>query len=233
MKWYEELDFYDNPLTTNPESFVNEVVGVDELQDELFYRVEAGSMIFVEGANGLGKTAILRSVIKRFKGRERVIYFDCEQVNELDIEELMQKRYGLLGRLFKITPKNMIVLLDNVQFLNKKNSEKIKHYFDYGFINSVVFAGERYSKSALPVSVKDRIGKRVLKLRALTEEEAVGLINKRLENVSLISGELIKKIFKSSQKNTKKFIENCEKVCENAVNEKRKEVTEQDLRVIK
>ncbi len=233
MEWYEELDFYDNPLTTNPKMFISELVGVDDLLEELFYRVEAGSMVFLEGADGSGKSAVLQRVIKRFKGKKRVIYFDCEQVRELDIEELMQKRYGLFGRLFRITPKNMIVLLDNVQFLSKRNTEKMKHYFDYGYIKAIVFTGQRYSRAALSISIKDRIGRRVLKLRALTEEEALSLIKKRLEGISFIPDELIKKIFKSSRKNTKRFIENCGKVCEKAINEKRKEVMEEDLQVIK
>lgn len=233
MDWYEELDFYDNPLTTNPDDFIEGLIGVDDLQKELFYRVESGSMVFVEGAAGLGKTAVLRKVIRQFSGKKKIIYFDCRQVNELDIEKLMRARYGLLGKLFNAAPKGMIVLLDNASFLSRKNAEKIKHYFDYGYIRSVVFTGERYSKSSLPASVKERIGKKLLLLRRLAEDEAVELVKHRLEGMPVVSDELIKKVFKRSLKNTKKFIENCEKVCENAVNEKRKEASEEDLKVIK
>lgn len=231
MEWFEELDFYENPFSTDPVKSAKKLVGADALLNELFYRVEAGSIMFIEGEDGLGKTSLLKQVIRRFKGKKKVIYFDCSEIDtKADIEALMQGRYGFFGKLLKIAPKGMIVLLDSAS-LSPGNIEKVKFYFDEGYIKSLVLTGRSYAAAKLPRSVRERIGSRVIRLSPLSDEQAVAVVRSRIGD-TLFTDEMIKKIYKQSGKNTKLLLGNCEKVAKKVVQEKRKVAEGSDLKVI-
>lgn len=224
MDWYEELDFDENPVDTNPKKYADKLVGMEELLEDLFYRVAAGSMVFIEGKLGTGKSSLLWNMIKKYKGK--VIYFDCEQLDrELNIEKLMISKHGLTGRLFKKKPKNMILLLDNVNELSKRNSERVKYFFDQGYILTVVFAGESYQKANFSQSLKERIGSRILNTIELEPYQAVTLVRNRIGNLDMISDELIEQLFKTSNKNPLKLLQNMDKVFAYAVENNEKTIT--------
>jgi MoxR-like ATPase len=173
-QWYEELDFEENPFSTNPSDFVKNIVGREEVIDELIYRVRAGSMVFLEGEDGMGKTALLRLVIRKFKGKGKVIYVNCDKLEkELNIEELLVMKNGFIqGMLMKKYPRGMILLLDNVSKLSEANTERIKYFFDEGHLKSVIFTGDKFNDAEFSESLKQRIAK-TLKLEKLEEYQAV------------------------------------------------------------
>ncbi|MBI3033871.1 orc1/cdc6 family replication initiation protein [Candidatus Woesearchaeota archaeon] len=215
MSWYEEFDYTEDPFTESEKLF-----GLEKVMEELVYRVESGSMVFVEGRPGLGKSAVIKAIISHFAGRGKVIYFDCGQIEKrMNIENLMTGKYGLFGRLFGKKPKNMILLLDNSNFLTKKNCERIKHYFDNNFIKSVVFTGLSYSRAHFSKSLRDRIGGRIIRLKELTPEQAVELVRERASAIEMLTEDIIRKIYAHSGKNIKKFLSNLSEVCEKAVHD--------------
>ena len=113
--WWRKLGFYINPFTIKPAPFDNKVFGQDQILEDLYYKLPAGTMSFVEGKLGTGKTTILKSLIAKFRGRGKVIYFSCNRLDtELNIEELLKGRYGFWGKLFGMMPKEMIVLLQPI-----------------------------------------------------------------------------------------------------------------------
>ena len=121
--WWRKLGFYINPFTIKPAPFDNKVFGQDQILEDLYYKLPAGTMSFVEGKLGTGKTTILKSLIAKFRGRGKVIYFSCNRLDtELNIEELLKGRYGFWGKLFGMMPKEMIVLLDEAQQLSTLNT---------------------------------------------------------------------------------------------------------------
>ncbi len=228
MNWYEELDFEENPFDTNPKKFADKLVGMDELLEGLFYRITAGSMLFIEGKLGSGKSSILWDIIKKYRGKGRIIYFDCEQLErDLNIEKLIINKYGLLGRLFKKKPRDMILLLDDVSILSKKNTERVKYFFDQGYILSVVFTGTSYDKTNFSKSLKDRIGTRILKTRELEPYEAVALVRNRIGELDIISDDVIEHIFKNSNKNPLKLLQNLDKIFSYAIENNEKTITMQ------
>lgn len=206
--WYTKYGFRENPFLSDPE-FDEELVEYPDAINELTYRIESGSMAFVEGDEGMGKTAVLVQIIKKFEGKGRVIYYDCAEFKKkVEIDMLMKNRYGLFGRLFNVVPTNMIILLDNVDALSRENAERIKYYFDQNNIRSVVFTGKSFKQADLPQSIKDRIGIHVISLQPLSDYGAVELVSKRLgEHNSLISDEATKFIFNKAGRNTKDFLE--------------------------
>jgi len=95
---------------------------METLLEDVFYRVAAGSMVFVEGKKGSGKSSILWNLIKKYRGKGKVIYFDCAQIEkELNIEKLLVNKYGFIrGRILNKKPRDMILLLDNIEELSKR-----------------------------------------------------------------------------------------------------------------
>ena len=95
--WYEELNFKSNPFSLDKES---ELIGYDDVIDEIIYAIESGNMLFIEALDGHGKTSLLKFVINKYKGQGKVAYVDCNRLEHLNIENVIMKRYGLLRRLF-------------------------------------------------------------------------------------------------------------------------------------
>ena len=162
-----------------------------------------------------------------------MFYFACNRIDkDLDIEKLLIGKYGFWGRMFKLHPKEMIVLLDEAQDLTPENTQRIKYFFDQGNIKSVVFTGTSYERCNLHESIKDRIGKDVLKLRELNDDEAVLLIRNRIGETNLMSDEIIKKLWKLSNKNPRRLLQYSDMVCRKVVETDEKEVTDKVIKEV-
>jgi predicted AAA+ superfamily ATPase len=206
-KWYKIKGYKKNPLHIEP-NFGDIIIGHDVLLDELSYRIDAGSIVFLEG--NIGKTAILSKLIEKYKGNGKVAYVNCENVkDEPDIKVLVSNGKKKLSRHLKKFPSNLIILLDNIHFLSNSNAEKIKHYFDNNNILSIIMTADDYSKVSIPDSLKHRIGGRIYKIRDLTIDEDVDIILERLNFPEFITENLIFTIAKHT-KNIKELLKECD-----------------------
>lgn len=232
--WWRKLGFYTNPFTIKPAVFDTKVFGQDALIEDLVYKIPAGTMSFIEGPLGTGKTTILKHLISKFRGKGKVIFFSCNRLDsDLNIEDLLKGKYGFWGRLFGSMPKAMIVLLDESQQLSSTNTERIKYFFDQGNIKSVIFTGTNYEKIDLHPSIKDRIGRDgLLKIKDLNDDEAVALIRNRIGNSPIVSDDLIKKLWKLSNKNPRRLLQRLDKVFRFAVENMETEIKESQLKDI-
>ncbi|MFH0752624.1 MAG: AAA family ATPase [archaeon] len=222
-EWYEELDYDENPFTIEGQTY-----GFENLINELDYAVHAGNMLLVEGEEGTGKTKLLREMIKKYGGFRKIAYVDCKKLEQdPNIELLLKKRNGVIGRLFNIKPKNMIVLLDDIDQLSEKNCERIKYFYDQNFIRSVIFSSKTNMGLKCSDSVRQRISKTV-KMKPLSDYEAVQLVREKVGD--LLSDHLIKEVYTLSNRNLKTFLNNCEKV--SAVALKQKQISTEELRKI-
>ena len=233
MEWYEKLDFDEDPFSTDPKENHDKLVNMEEGIEEMLYRIDSGSILVIEGGSGRGKTTLLMVATKKYGGHKNVAYVDCKILDKnLNITHVLQDRYGLFGRLFNKKPKNMILLLDNVQELSRRNTERLKYYFDQNYIKSIIFTTEKYSNAKFSESLKDRIGKRVIKIPEPEEYDATEIIRKRIGDSELFNDELIKKIFKMADNSPKRLLEYCSKVAQAAAKKGRKRVQQIDLKVI-
>lgn len=232
MEWYEKFDFEENPFSTDSRENHDKLLDMDENIEEMFYRISSGSMLVIEGQKGSGKTTMLMIAAKKFGGNRNVVYVDCEILEKnLNITHVLQEKYGILGRLFNKKPKNMILLLDNVHYLTKQNTERIKYYFDQNYIKSIIFTTKSYAQVKFSDSLKDRIGKRVIKLPRLTQDMAAEIIMSRIDNNEMLNDQIIKKIFKTS-KDLTELLQNCEQVSIEASNKDRTRVQMSDIKVL-
>jgi len=229
--WWRKLGFYTNPFTIRPAPFDNRVFGQNQVLEDLYYKIPAGTMSFIEGKLGTGKTTIMKNLITKFRGRGKVIYFSCNRIDtELNIEDLLKGRYGFWGRMFGMMPKDMIVLLDEAQQLSSVNTERIKYFFDQGNIKSVVFTGTDYSNTNLHESIKERIGQDGLfKIKELTDDQAVAFVRNRIGNISTVNDSIIKKVWHLTGRNPRRLLQRLDKVFRYAVENMESEINEEHL----
>ncbi|MAF51327.1 MAG: hypothetical protein CMH64_04530 [Nanoarchaeota archaeon] len=222
--WYRKIGFYNNPFSIKPAPFDFRIIGQEELLDDLTYKVPSGTISFIEGPLGSGKSTLMKHLIHKFKGKGQVIFFSCNRIDShLNIEKLLIDKYGFWGKMFKIHPKNMILLLDEAQELTSENTERIKYFFDSGNIKSIVFAGTDYASINLHESIKERIGDGVLKVKELSDEEAISIVRNRIGDLNLLNDDIVKKLFNLAGKNPRRLLQRCDKACrfliENGYNE--------------
>ena len=227
---YEEPDYYEDIFSPRPNPSLP-LIGYDEILDNLIYWVNSGNLIFIEGKEGTGKTSLLYKVIKKFKGQRKVVYLDCQKVKKnINIEKLLIQKYGVMGKFFKILPNEMIVLLDNINFLSHKNAERIKYFFDQNNIKSVIFTGE--DSANIPESIKHRIGKRWIRIPRLNKNTATEILFSRIEEIDLMDSATTNKLYTISDYNPKKFLSNCIRVFEYAEKLDKQKIFINDIRLI-
>ncbi len=233
--WYKKLGYYENPFLLRPMQETTKLLGQEKQLNEALYLIRAGSIVFIEAEHGAGKTKFLRKLIESFRGK--VIYIDANRLKKyLNIEEVLRKRNGLKGKLFGSKPKEMILLLDNVDELSHINTERLKYYFDYGFLHSIVLTGKSFKKVHFSESLQNRIGKRVIKLHPLTKEQAVSLAFERLDEFkddkdALIKVKDVERIF-AKNNNPRLFLINLHRVFEEMSFEEDERVLEKHLKVL-
>ena len=238
--WYKQLGYYENPFVLSPFKEDTPLVGQTKHLEDALYYIKSGSIIFIQGAEGTGKTKFLRQLMKDFRGR--IIYVNAAKLTKtLNIEELLRGKNGVKGRLFGKKPKDMILCLDNIDELSLVNLERLKFFFDQGYLQSIICTGKSFKKVGFPPSLAQRIGQRIIKLTPMTENQAVELALKRLDEEAeaadpIISASFIKKIFAASKKNPKHFLINLHRVFEqmhlsddNTVQEKHLKVLDEKL----
>src|SRR3989344_7559993 len=132
--WYDKLDFETNPFKDNEET---ELIGYEDLIDEMIYMINSSNIIFIEGKEGSGKTAILKKAINKFRGHGKLVFLDGKKINSLNVETTLIDKYGFFGKLFSQMPKDMIILFDDIENLSQKNCERMKYFYDQNYIRSI------------------------------------------------------------------------------------------------
>ena len=213
MSWYEKKGYNEDPFSTKKGAFIEKAVNLTEPAEELAYHIDAGNIVLVEGETGTGKTALVSAAMERFRGEGRLIYFDCSK-DKVNLKKLLQNRHGIFGKVLNILPKNMVLLLDNFKELPLQEIERAKYYYDNSYLRSIVFVGN--GTSTLPPNIMERIGNRVIRLKKLTANDAIQLVKNRLGSLELLPEKTIRKIYRESGGDAKKFLENCSKALEDA-----------------
>ncbi len=216
MEWFEELDFEANPFNPDVLNSNLQLIDRDKESKEILYRIISGSMLVIEGSQGFGKTSLLKYAIDNFRGKGKVVYIDAKKLS---------KRFNI-NRCIK--KKGMILLLDNVQWLTKFNDERIKYLYDEDFIKAVIFATNDYKACEFSESLRERIGKNIIRLPEISETMAVQIATERLNGKDILPEKILKPLFKQSL-NMKNFIANCNLLCEQVVKSGNDQATIEDI----
>jgi len=169
----------------------------------------------IVGDYGTGKTALLKNIIRTFKGKRKVIFYSYNRREKtLDLNKLLYGK-SIYNKFFHIKPKKMILLLDEVKGLNMKERADLIYYYNKKYIKSIVLVGKNKREINLNSELESILGDNILKLENLSSENAVKLIKKRMNNSKFMSDKMIRMIHAKNQ-NTRTFLENCEDVCRHA-----------------
>ncbi len=234
MPWYERFSYESNPFELDPFKSDFTLINHIKLMDDLLYLVASGNILVLEGDDGSGKTMFLKQIIERLGGKKKICYVDGRRVKkELDIEQLLNNaQKSLLNSVINKKPKELILLLDNVDTLSARNCEKIKYYFDQNYIKSVVFTSTNYSALDISDSLRNRILNNVIVMPPMNSFEALRIVRERFSDHFFLSDEVILRLFKLSKENIKLTLQNCDAICQFVVKEGRGEVLPKYLPLI-
>ncbi|MBI2142400.1 ATP-binding protein, partial [Candidatus Woesearchaeota archaeon] len=228
--WYQKLGFYHNPFSIKPAAFHSEVIGYDV--EEVFSKIDSGSVVFVKGSMGVGKTTMLKHILGRFGGKGKVIYCTCNSSDKaLSFRKLLIGS-SFLSRLASSPAKNMILLVDEAQDIKKQETAQILRFFKKGNFKSVVFFGTDYRKEKFVPELHEMAWENMKALARLKNEHAVELVRKRVGDLDMISDETIRKVYRLSSYNPRKLLENCEDLFKHAVDGSAKKITAEHIKEV-
>ncbi len=201
--WYRKHGFYNNPFSIKPAAFTDEIVGFPVR--DVFKVIDTRKVAFIQGDYGQGKTAILKRIINRYKGKRRLIYYSCNRDDSLDIDGLLKGAGNLFSRILRLTTKDVILLLDEASSLSARDLKSLNKAYQSKDIRSIVFVGK--TRPSLPMKTEN------FKLSKLSLSDAVELVRKRVGDFPMLKDAIIKKVFQKSQRNPRLLLENLEDLC--------------------
>ncbi|MDD3263359.1 MAG: ATP-binding protein [Candidatus Nanoarchaeia archaeon] len=221
--WYNKLGFYNNPFSTKPAAYHDDVLGYEETINEIIEKTSNGTIIGIFGEYGTGKTTILKRLIREFGGRRNVIYLNCNKTSHIDFEKIVKKASNIFQRIFKIKKKNLILMLDETQDFPLELQENLYDYYKAKYFKTVILVSKK-EDLFINGDITMEMLHNVYNLGKITNEQAIELIRKRIEGIDILNDEMIIKIFHKN-KNPRAFLKNCEEVCRYSV-EKEKDIDE-------
>lgn len=232
--WYNQLGFYNNPFSIKPAAFHDEILGDNGVVDEVLDRIRSGSVLFVDGEYGAGKTTILKRIIHEFGGKRKVVYYSCNRSeNGLDVERLANGGRSFFEKIFSSDSKNMILLLDEVQDLGEKDCESLYQSFSDKVFKSIVLVGKDFKKVNFGNNgLKNLVGSNVIKMKKFDNEGAIEFIRKRIGNLKVLSDNAIKLLNKKAEGNPRRLLKSCEEACKYSVENFEDEVTEEIVKKV-
>ncbi len=229
--WYKNLGFYNNPLSIKPAAFSDNLIGYEHIIEDIRQLIDQGSFVFIEGKLGTGKTAVLKKIINYFRGQKKVIYYSLDQSEKnIDLDALLHGRYGFIGRLLKIKPKGMILLLDEISELKIKDIKKIEDYFSRRHFKSVIFVSTGIQRARHSTEIKKMVGSNIFRVGEIKKEDAIRIIRARIGAIHIISDKIIGEIFSYGQ-TPREILMNTEAVLRYTVDNNLKEITEKDVSI--
>ncbi|MDI6737337.1 MAG: ATP-binding protein [Nanoarchaeota archaeon] len=222
--WYRKLGFAENPFSIKPGIYSDSVYGYPNVIAEVAKGVSAGKIQFVRGNYGNGKSTMLKYLLRKFGGQGRLAYFSCNRMEDrLDVKRILNGRYGFVGKVLDLKPKNMILLLDEAQYLSKEDFNNILRYYDSGNLKSVLFVAKEPINNFMPERMQRAVA--VHMLDSVSDSDAVAIVRKRVGTSGIMSDEVIKQVFWNSGYNIRILLKNCEMLCRYAINKGFKSVT--------
>ncbi|MFH2021573.1 MAG: AAA family ATPase [archaeon] len=215
MIWYRKLSFKNNPFSVKPAAFQPDMVAYD--LDYIYQKIDNAEILFIEGEYGTGKTTILKNLISRYKGKNRIIYYSFNDSSAFNLKSLVDGANSLLGRIAGIKVRNILLFLDEVHTMSKKEASDILKFYESGTLKSVVMVSHDIEAVTIPEEMKMYLKDNVIKTATLNLSEAEELIKSRIGDIGLFPSPIIKRIFSLSGRNPRKFLSYCEDVARYAI----------------
>lgn len=212
-----------NPFSIKPNT---KLIGLEDKKTILKKYTEGGNICFLNGPAGTGKTSLLRWMQSNLKGH-KVLYIDGKELDEyFDLNKHLLQRRNFLQKLFRIKSKNVVLLVDEAQDCLKCFVNSLQTNWDNDQIKGVVIAQISSDLSGFPQSFKERIGKKIVRLRRLSEEEISQLMNVRTKGKHSFDEEAVSLIAEKADYIPRRALEICE-MAYNSIDKKK--ITADDI----
>ncbi len=206
--WYESLGLDKNPFSIKPGENKS-IIGLDFVVSQVIDQVENNKMCIVEGNYGAGKTTFLKQLINYFGGQKKVIYFSCNRLNkELNVDKLLYERFGVFTKVLRIKSKQMILLLDEAQFLTQKDTTLLHKYYKAGYFRSIVFVTHDSLLIPFSKSVAKQMEKKKYTFGKLDSSQIFEIISERIQH-PFLTQETVSTIY-SRDTRMRQFLKNCD-----------------------
>lgn len=224
--WFNHFGWKENPFSVKPNT---ELIGLEKKKKRIFDFIDSGSVCFLTGVSGVGKTSLLKYVYENIK-KHTPVYIDAEELNEFfDLTAYLKEHKSLWENLLKREyPKNLIVLLDEAQATEEDLKKTLKLHWDQDHVKSIIISQIRPIDNFTD-SFKERIGNRVIRLDKMTKSEVADLIKLRIGKNSPFDKEAVALIGEKSDYLPRKILENCELVCIEMADKDKKEINAFDV----
>ncbi|MBN2367655.1 ATP-binding protein [Candidatus Woesearchaeota archaeon] len=213
--WYKKLGFYSNPFSIKPAAFQDDIIAYD--MSHIYNKIDNAEMLLIEGEYGTGKTTILKNIINRFKGKNKIIYYSFNEAKEFQPHLLIRGANSFIRKVSGLQVKNIVMLLDEVQSMSSSDAKELLPYYKEGVVKSVVFVTHDYDLVRLPKEYETFLNGNVIKTVDLSREEAIGLVRSRIGDLEFLPDKIIHKLFLLSNKNPRRLLAYCEDVLRYAV----------------
>lgn len=223
MIWYKELGFYNNPFSIKPAAFHDNLFGQEEIISKIENNIINKKPSIIEAELGEGKTTLLKRLFHDFGGKKKLAYVSA--IKPLNIEQVLNERYGFLGRLFGFKAKDIILLIDEAQYLQRSDIEQLKPYLQNGALKSIVFVGRKFDKALASDMIVEHF-----QLKKLHHEDVIKFIRKRVGELPLLTDTIIKKVFELSDNNPRQLLKNLELLCKSFYESGTIKISEEDIK---
>lgn len=212
-----------NPFSTKPNT---KLIGLGDKKETLKKYIEGGNICFLNGPAGTGKSSTLKWLQSNLK-RHKILYLDGKGLDEyFDLNKHLLQRRNFFQKLFKIKSKSVILLVDEAQDCLKSFIDNLQTNWNDNTVKSIVITQISSDLSGFPHSFRERIGRKIIRLRRLNEEEVAELINLRTKGKHNFDEEAISLIAEKADYIPRKVLE----LCEMAYNEiNKKKITAEDI----
>ncbi len=212
-----------NPYSIKPNT---NLVGLEDKKLLLKKHVGCGNICFLNGPAGTGKSSLLKWIQSNLKGH-KVVYLDGKGIDEyFDLNKHLLQQRNFLQKLFKIKPKNIVLLVDEAQDCLQSFINTLQTSWDNNKVKGMIITQISSDISHFPPSFKERIGKKIVRLRRLNEDEVLELINLRTNGKHPFDEEAVSLIAEKADYIPRRALE----ICEMAYNQlNKKKITADDI----
>jgi hypothetical protein len=143
-------------------------------------------------------------------------------------------RNGFFQRWFGILPRGMILLIDEADKVTGRDAENIEKYMKAKNFKTVVFSSDKVEDVHMTNWIKKKLETKnhILKLQPLTEASVINLVKNRIGDFNFLTKKMVIKIFKLSNSNPRKLLENLEDVSRYAMEIGAKRVNEAHIKKV-
>ncbi len=203
-----------NPYNTKPNT---NLIGLDEKKKILKEFIKGGNICFLNGPPGTGKSSMLAWLKNNLK-RHKVIYIDGKGLDEyFDLDKHLDAQKNLFQKIFGLHPKNIVILIDEAQECLASFINNLQAHWNVDQIKSIVLTQISSDLANFPNSFKERIGRKIIRMRRLNEEEIKELINLRTKGKHKFEDDAISVIAEKADYIPRRVLELCE-IVNNQVN---------------